>query len=210
MESQDNGNRNTEIVRLSEAGMTHTAIGERFGITRQRVSAIVAKQAGQGNARERELRKLYDRQAKRADNPPVKSTATGQTQLNPLTCTCGSKADRLRDHKPGCEVQPVFDTRVGLDADKERRMLLKEMRAESEQHQVLSDAEEQRQVAEVISFMNQVLQRNDHLERLLRKYESEADAGVIDAEIVPDLPPDAVPALVSLRDQFSAQLPRRT
>ena len=94
VESQDNGNRNTEIVRLSEAGMTHTAIGERFGITRQRVSAIVAKQAGQGNARERELRKLYDRQAKRADNPPPKSTATGFNQLDPRTCTCGFKADR--------------------------------------------------------------------------------------------------------------------
>ena len=86
-------------------------------------------------------------------------------------------------------------------------MLLKEMRAESEQKELLPDAEQQRQVAEVVSFLNQVLNRNDHLERLLRKYEaSNAEADVIDAEIVPDLPPDAVPAVEAVRDFFAGQL----
>ena len=51
-----------------------------------------------------------------------------------------------------------------------------------------------------------MLDRNDYLERALSRYESNADADVIDAEIVSDPPEDAVPALEAVRDFFSGQL----
>ena len=169
----------------------HTAFGARqvrFGISRQRIGAIVSKHAQQDNERERELRRKYHDLEGVARKPPARRSAIGKIIYDETG-------------------EVVRNESVRVAAVREQRMLIGEMRKEEDRKEVLSDAEQQAQVQEVISFMNQVLQRNDHLERLLARYERESEAGVIDAEVVPDLPPDAVPALVSLRDQFAAQLP---
>ena len=208
MQEENNGSsRNTEIARLADEGTPHSELATRYGLSRQRISQIVNRQARQESERERELRKLYERQERRANNPPVKSTATGQTQLDPLSCTCGTRADRLRDHKPGCEVRPVYDTRVSLDADKERRMLLKEMRTEAgQQHKLASPAEQERAIAEVVTYLEQLTERNKYLERMLARYESDAQLDVVEAEIVPEVSPGALPALEAARDFYAGQL----
>ena len=188
---QETDNRNSEIVKLADEGIPHSELAVRFGVSRQRIGAIVSKHAQQDNERTRQLKEKYADLQKVVRFPPAKTTAIGKTVTDPDSG------------------ETVRDMSVYVAAAREQRLVLGELRREEEagRKDQLSDAEEQRQIAEVLSFMNQVLQRNDHLERLLARYERESEAGVIDAEIVEGLPPEAVPALVSLRDQFAAQLP---
>jgi hypothetical protein len=205
VQPQDNSARNAEICRLAEAGVSRADLARRYSVTKTRITQIVNRgRDAEATEREKELRKLYQRQGKRADNVPPKGTATGFNQLDLRTCTCGSFAERIGDHARDCGVKPVLDERIGMDADKERRLLLKEMRAESERRETLDAAESEALIAGSLIFLEQVINRNRHLERLLARYESEPD--IIDAEIVPDISPDALPALEAVRDSFAAQV----
>jgi CENP-B N-terminal DNA-binding domain len=202
--AEDNQARNAEICRLADEGISRADLAQRFNVTKTRITQIVTRGREQETSeRERELRKLYQRQGRRADNVPPKGTATGFNQLDLRTCTCGSLSERIKDHDPACKVKPVLDERIGMDADKERRLLLKEMRAESDRKDVLSDAESQALIREMVTYLDQVVQRNKYLERQLARYQGEAD--VMDAEIVPDVSPDALPALEAARDSYAGQ-----
>ena len=134
VDGQDNSNRNTEIVRLSEAGMTHTAIGERFGITRQRVSAIVSRHAQQDNERVTELKRKYHDLEGVARKPPAQHSAIGKIIYDETG-------------------EVVRNESVRVAAVREQRMLIGEMRKEEDRKEVLSDAEQQAQVQEVVGFL---------------------------------------------------------
>ena len=181
--------RNTEICKLADEGMSRADIARRYGITKTRVSQIVTSHATrQDNERERELRRKYHDLEGVARKPPAQHSAIGKIIFD--------------EHG-----EVVRNESVRVAAVREQRMLIKELRAESEQKEYLPEAEQQRQVAELVNWLNEVLNRNDHLERLLRKYEeSNAEADVIEAEVVPDLHPDAVPAVEAVRDFFAGQL----
>ena len=152
---QETDNRNSEIVKLAGEGIPHSELAVRFGVSRQRIGVIVSKHAQQDNERVTELKRKYHDLEGVARKPPAQHSAIGKIIYDETG-------------------EVVRNESVRVAAVREQRMLIGEMRKEEDRKEVLSDAEEQAQVQEVISFMNQVLQRNDHLERLLRKYESES------------------------------------
>jgi hypothetical protein len=59
---------------------------------------------------------------------PIKTTSIGRTQWDPRTCTCGVGGATNREHDVDCEVQPVLDMSVVIQAIKERRMVGESLR----------------------------------------------------------------------------------
>jgi hypothetical protein len=92
---EDGSDRNDEIWALAQAGMPHQAIGERFGISRQRVGQVVADmtpavfgftERDRAQIRARESAVL-ERLAKAAEgiiaNPPLQHSAIGKPIEDP-------------------------------------------------------------------------------------------------------------------------------
>jgi hypothetical protein len=52
--------------------------------------------------------------------PPVRTTSIGRTQWDVRTCTCPVKGRTDRDHDPDCQVQPVLDMGIVVQAAKAR------------------------------------------------------------------------------------------
>ena len=54
--------------------------------------------------------------------PRVRATATGAAMVDFRTCTCGSYADKRKDHHPDCQVEVVLDPTPVIAAIKEMRL----------------------------------------------------------------------------------------
>ena len=125
--------RNDVIYELATVeGLPHEVIGERYGISRQRVGQIVSShEANSAQTRDMhhaELTKKYRELQRLIDNPKPMHTATGATMANVLTCTCGSRADKMKEHAPDCKVMPVTNESVLIMAAKEQRLILESIR----------------------------------------------------------------------------------
>lgn len=113
--SSTNTERDQQITAKARLGQTHEAIAQEHGLTRARVSQIVAA-ANPRSPEETErhliaerLRSRWDELEKIVKQPPIKTTSIGRTQFDPRTCTCGVGAATSRDHADDCEVAPVLD-----------------------------------------------------------------------------------------------------
>ena len=110
-----NAERDQQIAAKARLGHTDDAIAAEYGLTRSRVTQIVAGQ----NPRTPEetqrqliaarLRSRWDELEKIVKNPPIRTTSIGRTQYDPRTCTCDVKAATNRDHADDCDVAPVLD-----------------------------------------------------------------------------------------------------
>ena len=110
-----NTERDQQIAAAARLGQTHEAIAQEHGLTRARVSQIVAaanprspEEAERHLIAER-LRSRWDELEKIVRNPPIRTTSIGRTQFDIRTCSCPTKARTDRDHADDCEVQPVLD-----------------------------------------------------------------------------------------------------
>lgn len=54
------------------------------------------------------------------ERPPIRTTSIGRTQFDVRTCTCPTRARTDRDHDPDCQVQPVLDMGIVVQAAKAR------------------------------------------------------------------------------------------
>jgi hypothetical protein len=155
--------RDNEIISLAKQNVPSAEIARRYGVTTRRVNQIIQAGSSTADWRKAELRKLYRKQQKRAKprSQPVKGTATGHNILDLETCTCGSMGDRRRDHAADCQVRTVRDSRFGLEADKESRLILNQMAAEQDREtDAAIDAElvEYLEWSRTLAFQNKALQ----------------------------------------------------
>jgi hypothetical protein len=189
---QEDNSRNNEIVKLSEAGMTHTAIAERFGITRQRVGAILSRQAQQQeeSERTRQLRGKYDELEKLTRRPPIKTTSIGRTQYDPRTCTCQVRGRTDIPHAEDCKVQPVLDEHLTVSAAREQRLILAQL-AKEEKEQVASEEEQQQMMSDILGAFQEAYAEVDQLKIQVRDlksrlaaYESETGEIILPAQVV--------------------------
>ena len=110
-----NAERDQQIAAKARLGQTHEAIAREHGLTRARVSQIVAAASPRSQEEVQRqliaarLRSRWDELEKIVKNPPIKTTSIGRTQFDPRTCTCGTGAATGQEHDPGCQVQPVLD-----------------------------------------------------------------------------------------------------
>jgi hypothetical protein len=110
-----NTERDARIAAAARLGQTHDAIAREHGLTRARVSQIVAAAKTPVTAEEAQRQLIADRLRSRWDelekivrNPPIKVTSIGRTQWDPRTCTCPTGARTDQAHDDGCRVEPVL------------------------------------------------------------------------------------------------------
>lgn len=115
MTAPDNTGRDAKIAAAARLGQTHDAIAREHGLTRARVSQIVAASKTPASAEEAQrqliaerLRSRWDELEKIVRNPPIKVTSIGRTQWDPRTCTCPTGARTDQPHDNGCHVEPVL------------------------------------------------------------------------------------------------------
>lgn len=119
-----NTERDTRIVAAARLGQTHDAIAREHGISRARVSQIVADsrprspEEVQRQLIAERLRSRWDELEKIVKFPPVRTTSIGRTQFDVRTCTCTTGARTDRDHEQGCGVQPVLNMATVTNAIK--------------------------------------------------------------------------------------------
>jgi transcriptional regulator with XRE-family HTH domain len=119
-----NTGRDQAIAARARHGQTHDALAAEYGLTRQRVSQIVAAANPQGpeeaqrQAIAERLRSRWDELEKIVRQPPVKTTSIGRTQWDPRTCTCSTGSDTSQPHADDCQVQPVLAMETVVNAIK--------------------------------------------------------------------------------------------
>jgi hypothetical protein len=121
---KQNTERDQAIAARARLGQSHDSLAAEYGLTRQRVSQIVAAanphspEEAQRQAIAERLRSRWDELEKIVRRPPVKTTSIGRTQYDPRTCTCGVKAATNKDHDPACQVEPVLEMSAVVSAIK--------------------------------------------------------------------------------------------
>lgn len=120
-----NTERDARIAAAARLGQTHDAIAREHGISRARISQIVAAARPSASPEEAQrqliadrLRSRWDELEKIAQQPPVKTTSIGRTQWDPRTCTCATGSDTSQPHDGDCQVQPVLAMETVVNAIK--------------------------------------------------------------------------------------------
>jgi hypothetical protein len=172
--------RNAEICKLADEGMSRADLSRTYGVTKARITQIVTRGREQETSeRVTELKRKYHDLEGVARKPPAQHSAIGKIIYDETG-------------------EVVRNESVRVAAVREQRQLLREMRAEEDRKEVASDAEQQEEIRLFIGYLSEVVERNERLERLLARYEREGF--IPEAEIVPDLSPDALPSLVAMRE----------
>ena len=175
MDQENNDARNDEIARLAAEGIPHAELAVRFGISRQRIGQIAARGKEPQSERVTQLRSKYSELQRIVNRPPAKTTAIGKTVTDP------DSGETIRDMS------------VTVQASREQRMLLSELRREEELQRSTQadDAEQERLYAEFWEYFTSTVAERDRLtmevadlRNRLSAYESDAGEIVWPAEIV--------------------------